>query len=196
MTDTPRRMVILAGPNGAGKTTLAKYLLPLGSDILQFVNADQIASGLSAFSPESVAFEAGRVMLRRIDVLMREGTSFAFETTLSSKSIAGRISKARLLGYKIELIYVALPSVQLAKRRVLARVRKGGHAIPQDVIERRFYRSLWNLQQIYAHQVDRWWVFENAQLTTPQLVARGGGGRTDIFLEDTWNKLSKLAQKH
>ena len=115
------RIVILAGPNGAGKTTLAKYLLPDALEIDEFVNADQIAAGLSAFAPESVAFEAGRIMLRRIDTLIKEKRSFAFETTLSSKTFAHLAARARKLGYAIELIYVALPSAKYARRRVRAR---------------------------------------------------------------------------
>lgn len=188
-------MVILAGSNGAGKSTLAKYLLPDGLGIEQFVNADQIAAGLSAFAPESVAFEAGRVMLHRMDALLRAGTSFAFETTLSSKSISGLIKDAVSRGYEVELIYIALPSAQHAKRRVLARVRKGGHAIPADVIERRFYRSLWNLMHIYIAQVNRWWIYDNSRLATPKLIARGTTASTQILLEKTWKKLNKLAQK-
>jgi predicted ABC-type ATPase len=142
------RIVILAGPNGAGKTTLSKYLLPAGSGIDEFVNADRIAVGLSAFSPEKVAFEAGRVMLHRLDSLLREKVSFAFETTLSSKSFAKLAAKAQKDGYVVELIYVALPSYIYAQRRVSARVRAGGHNIPSEVVKRRFYRSLWNLQNV------------------------------------------------
>lgn len=112
------RIVILAGPNGAGKSTVAKYLLTEKYGISEFVNADAIAAGLSAFAPEAVAFEAGRIMLRRIDSLLKDKRSFAFETTLASKSFTRLIARAQLAGYRVTLLYVALPSAQLAKRRV------------------------------------------------------------------------------
>ena len=116
------RIVILAGPNGAGKTTVSKYVLPDAFAIDEFVNGDRIAAGLSAFAPETVAFEAGRIMLRRINMLLEQQKSFAFETTLSSKSFVKLINRAHEKGYKVKLIYVALPSVALAKFRVRKRV--------------------------------------------------------------------------
>jgi predicted ABC-type ATPase len=189
------RIVILAEPNGAGKSTLAKYLLPAGADILEFVNADQIAAGLSGFAPETVAFEAGRVMLARIQTLLQSKKSFAFETTLSSKSFAKLTLRAQSVGYLVDLIYVALPSPSHAKRRVLARVRKGGHSIHADVIERRFYRSLWNLQNIYLPVVDAWWVYDNAFAKTPRLIARGTRNNIQLIEEKLWLSLTQLAKK-
>ena len=143
------RIVILAGPNGAGKSTVAKYLLTEKYFIDEFVNADAIAVGLSAFAPEDVAFQAGRIMLRRIDALLNDKRSFAFETTLASKSFTRLIARARSSGYRVTLLYVALPSAQLAKRRVARRVKEGGNSIPDHIIERRFYRSLDNLMHRY-----------------------------------------------
>jgi predicted ABC-type ATPase len=189
------RIVILAGPNGAGKTTLSKYLLPAGSGVDEFVNADRIALGLSAFAPEKVAFEAGRIMLNRLDSLMKEKASFAFETTLASKSFAKLAGKAQKVGYVVELIYVALPSYMYAQRRVSARVRAGGHSIPPDVIKRRFFRSLWNLQNVYIPIVDRWWVYDNSSAGTPKLVARGSGKIINVSQEQSWQSLIKHAQK-
>ena len=148
------RIVILAGPNGAGKSTVAKYLLSEKYLIDEFVNADAIAAGLSAFAPETVAFEAGRIMLLRIDELLKHKRSFAFETTLASKSFTRLIERAQSSGYRVTLLYVALPSVQLARRRVARRVKEGGHSIPDNVIERRFYRSLDNLVHRYRRVVD------------------------------------------
>jgi predicted ABC-type ATPase len=81
------RIVILAGPNGARKTTESKYLLPEVFEIEEFVYAGQIAAGLSGFAPESIAFEAERIMLRRTKGLVEQKKSFAFETTLSSNTI-------------------------------------------------------------------------------------------------------------
>jgi predicted ABC-type ATPase len=187
------RLVILAGPNGAGKTTLSKYVLPDAYGITEFVNADRIAAGLSGFAPETVAFEAGRIMLKRIDALLAQRTSFAFETTLSSKTFTKLIARARVVGYQVALIYVALPTVQLAKRRVAARVRAGGHAIPDEVIERRFFRSLVNLVHLYRPLVDQWDVYDNSAITTPTLVAQGSGTNDTIFEDRKWQRLLKLA---
>ncbi len=189
------RIVILAGPNGAGKTTVSKYLLPEEFAIEEFVNADRIAAGLSAFAPESVAFEAGRIMLRRINTLLEQEKSFAFETTLSSKSFARTITRARESGYDVTLLYVALPSVQMAKRRVAGRVKEGGHSIPAEVIERRFYRSLRNLLRIYQGLVDSWFVYDNSQSKEPELVAFGFGVVENVLEDKKWQRLVKLAKR-
>jgi predicted ABC-type ATPase len=188
------RIVILAGPNGAGKSTIAKYLLTEQYFIDEFVNADAIAAGLSAFAPEAVAFEAGRIMLRRIEALLKDKRSFAFETTLASKSFTRLIARAKSSGYRISLLYVALPSAQLAKRRVARRVKEGGHSIPEDVIERRFIRSLDNLMYRYRPLVDEWFVYDNSELKTPALVAHGRGASEKIIEEHKWQRLLKLAR--
>lgn len=188
------RIVILAGPNGAGKSTVAKYLLTEEYFIDEFVNADAIATGLSAFAPEKVAFEAGRIMLRRIDALLRDRRSFAFETTLASKSFSRLIARAQTAGYVVSLLYVALPSADLARRRVARRVKEGGHSIPEAVIERRFTRSLANLMYRYRRMVDEWIVYDNAELKTPTLVAFGCGEIETIVEEQKWQRLQMLAK--
>ena len=188
------RIVILAGPNGAGKSTVAKYLLTEKYFIDEFVNADAIAVGLSAFAPEDVAFQAGRIMLRRIDALLKGKRSFAFETTLASKSFTRLIARAQSSGYRVTLLYVALPSAQLAKRRVARRVKEGGHSIPNNIIERRFYRSLENLMYRYRVVVDEWFVYDNSELKTPALVAQGRGTDENIIEEQKWLRLLKLAK--
>jgi predicted ABC-type ATPase len=186
------RIVILAGPNGAGKSTLAKYLVPDGADIREFVNADQIAAGLSAFAPESVSLEAGKVMLRRIDALLRMKSSFAFETTLASRSFSKLVVSAHAIGYEVELVYVSLPSYLVAHRRVASRVKDGGHGIPKDVITRRFFRSISNFFTLYQPIVNRWWMYDNTRLSTPVLVARGMPRHVEIFKEKQWENLNKL----
>ncbi len=193
------RVVIVAGPNGAGKSTIAKYLLPEGAEVLEFVNADQIALGLSAFAPETVAIEAGRVMLRRIEVLMDAKQSFAFETALASKTFTRLCKRAALAGYDIELVYVSLPNPKVAVQRVASRVRDGGHSIPTEVIKRRFQRSLHNFFNLYCGIVTRWWLFDNGHAATPTLIARGVHGRDkrgqpQVFKEAAWQKLLALSQ--
>ena len=188
------RIVILAGPNGAGKTTASTHLLRDALGIGEFVNADIIAAGLSGFAPESVAFQAGRIVLNRIHTLIDQRVSFAFETTLSSKTLATLLTQARHTGFEIELIYLALPDAATAVERVAARVKQGGHDIPADVIKRRFYRSLKNLFRLYIPLVNRWKVFDN-YLSPPVQIAVGTRSRKLILQEQKWKTLSELAQK-
>jgi len=130
-------LYIIAGSNGAGKTTASYTILPEMLNCREFVNADSIATGLSPFNYESVAFEAGRIMLKRIHQLMEEKVDFAFETTLAARSYISFIRDAKVINYEITLLYFWLSSPELAKKRVAQRVSEGGHNIPADVIERR-----------------------------------------------------------
>jgi len=133
-----RGLVILAGPNGAGKTTASKLILRDVRGISEFVNADTIASGLSAFAPERVAIEAGRIVLWRIATLIVQRANFAFETTLSSLTFTRAIAQAQSVGYDVERIFLALPSAEIAVARVAQRVSLGGHHIPTDTIPAAF----------------------------------------------------------
>lgn len=188
------RIVILAGPNGAGKTTASKYLLRDALGIGEFVNADTIAAGLSGFAPESVAFEAGRIVLSRIHSLIDQGVGFSFETTLSSKTLALLLANAQKAGFEIDLVYLALPDSTTAVERVAARVKQGGHNIPAHVIKRRFHRSLKNLFDLYIPLVNRWKVFDN-YLSPPVQIAGGTRSRKMIYLEPQWQLLNELAQQ-
>ena len=188
------RIVILAGPNGAGKTTASKHLLRDALGIGEFVNADIIAAGLSGFAPETVAFEAGRIVLKRIRTLIDQKVSFAFETTLSSKTLAALLAGARAAGFEIDLIYLALPDASVAVARVAARVKQGGHDIPTAVIKRRFHRSLKNLFGLYMPLVNRWKVFDN-YLSPPEQIAAGTRTRKLILQEQKWKTLNELAQR-
>ncbi len=87
---------------------------------------DKIARGLSPFQPEKVSFEAGRIMLNRIDRLLAENENFAFETTLSTKSYRNKIIEAKEKGYRVTLLFFWLQNVELAKERVRIRVSEGG----------------------------------------------------------------------
>ena len=126
---TARHVIVVAGPNGAGKTTAAPQLLRDALAVTEFVNADTIAGGLSAFRPESVSFAAGRIMLARVQELARAGASFAFETTLASRSFAPWLAALRRDGYRIDLLYLWLESADLAVSRVATRVLMGGHDV-------------------------------------------------------------------
>ena len=185
-------VVVIAGPNGAGKSTAAPYLLKQALGILEFVNADQIAVGLSAYSPETVSFEAGRIMLKRLHELAASNASFAFESTLSSRSFALFLSRCRSQGYRIQIFYVALPSAELAVNRVALRVKLGGHNIPQADIERRFQRSLHNLYELYLPLADRWTILDNASGTLKP-IAHGTAHRTHVKESKKWLNLKQLA---
>jgi predicted ABC-type ATPase len=180
---------IIGGPNGAGKTTLAQTLLPEYLRVADFVNADQIAGGLSAYDPESVAIEAGRAMLRRIHELADGGRDFAFETTLASRFFIGFLGQLRKRGYLVTLIYVWLESVNLAMRRVQYRVQLGGHDVPRNVVARRYERGLKLLRTEYVPLADAWYIFDNSG-TMPVLVAEQQEGSDKVvYAEAVWKKL-------
>ena len=186
-------VVVIAGPNGAGKSTTAPYLLKQALGILEFVNADQIAVGLSAYSPETVSFEAGRIMLKRLHELTASKANFAFESTLSSRTFALFLSRCKAQGYGVQIFYVALPSAALAINRVALRVKQGGHNIPQVDIERRFQRSLHNLFELYLPLANKWSVLDNASGTL-KAIAHGTARRTYVEESDKWLNLKQLAQ--
>src|SRR5690554_3018974 len=157
-----KNLYIIAGCNGAGKTTASYTILPEIIKCKEFINADEIAKGLSPFQPEKVSFEAGRIMLNRINELIEENKSFAFETTLSTKSYKNKVLKAKNQGYTITLLFFWLNNIELAKERVKTRVKEGGHNIPEKVIERRYLKGIKNLFHIYLDIVDGILVFDNS----------------------------------
>jgi predicted ABC-type ATPase len=159
----PPIVTVIAGANGAGKSTLAPHLLRDGLGIGHFVNADEIARGLSAFAPESVAFEAGRVMLARLDNLAANREDFSFESTLSSRSFAPRLRALKASGYVVQLFYVYIDSADLAVARVQSRVKAGGHGVPEPTIRRRYARSVSNMLELYLPLADYWEVLHNAE---------------------------------
>ncbi|MDQ3130274.1 MAG: zeta toxin family protein [Acidobacteriota bacterium] len=165
-------VIVIAGANGAGKSTLAPYLLRDTFGIVEYVNADTIAAGLSAFAPENAAFEAGRIMLKRLDELAAARKDFAFETTLASRSYTKRLADLQCSGYHFHLFFLWLKSSQLAVERVRARVRLGGHDIPEETINRRYERGRLNFFNLYQPLADSWQVY-NASPPIPQKIAFG-----------------------
>ena len=180
----------MAGPNGAGKTSLAPFLLGDKVGEFPFINADAIASGLSAFDPEGVAIEAGRIMLRRLHELAEKKKSFAFESTLAARSYASPLSRLRQRGYEVHLIFVWLRSVDLAIERVAERVRRGGHAIPTKEIRRRYLRGILNLFELYIPLVDTWAIYDNSEENNPLLIVTGGAkSLLSVTRPDLWQLL-------
>lgn len=145
---------IIAGPNGAGKTTFALEYLPNVAHCSRFINADLIAAGLSPLAPEREMIAASRLFLREIEEAIERRADFAFETTLSGRSYLKLISRLQKDGWQVDLLYLALPSVEMSKLRVAERVKHGGHNIPIHAIERRFPRSLRNLLETFSYAVD------------------------------------------
>lgn len=161
---------VIAGCNGAGKTTFAKEFLPREVKCLRFLNADEIARGLSPLKPSAGAVQAGRVLLKQIDGSLRRRESFALETTLSGKTYIRRFQRARDLGYEVELHYLWLSSPTQAVARVRLRVRQGGHHVPAADIHRRFDRSLAHLLNHYLPLVTRWAVWDSRELPAKPLA--------------------------
>lgn len=183
-------LYIIAGCNGAGKTTASFTVLPEMLGCKEFVNADEIAKGLSPFQPGTVSFEAGRIMLNRIRELMKQGLDFAFETTLSTRSYVHLIKNAKENGYRIYLVFIWLESVDVAKDRVKFRVSRGGHNIPEDVIERRYTRGLTNFFSLY-HQIADIWIFYNNSAQQPDLIAEGTSSSTSyVYNTDLWETIT------
>ena len=170
------RLYIIAGCNGAGKTTASYTLLPRVLQVREFVNADEIARGLSPFNPENMAILAGKLMLRRIEELLAHGESFAIETTLATRSYVHLVRNARQKGYVVSLLFFYLNDVELARQRVAERVAHGGHNIPDEVIVRRYWAGINNLFHIYMKEVDDWVIYDNSQRGYPR-IAYGGKGK-------------------
>ena len=170
MSMSDKNLYIIAGCNGAGKTTASFTILPEILDCKEFVNADEIAKGLSPFQPEKVSLESGRIMLNRINDLIRERKNFAFETTLSTISYRSKIIEAKAKGYTVILLFFWLQNIELAKERVKVRVAEGGHNIEPEVIERRYQRGVKNLFNIYLPIVDGAFIFDNSE-AMPVLLA-------------------------
>ncbi len=176
-------IVLLGGPNGAGKSTAAPRLLRGRLRVDEFVNADTLAQGLSAFRPDEAAIEAGRIMLARLNQLERQRQCFAFESTLASLSIARRLSRARAAGYRVHVVFLWLPDVELAVSRVAERVRSGGHDVPEMAIRRRFIRGRMNFFTRYRHLADTWRLYDASSIAGPALIA-SGGDRRDLRVRD------------
>lgn len=157
-----RKTIIIAGPNGAGKTTFARQFLPQEADCPTFINADLIAAGLSPFRPETAAVRAGRIVLAEISSKVAQGESFAFESTLAGRGYARSIPRWQSAGYNVKIVFLSLPTPELAIARVAARVAQGGHDVPETAIRRRFKAGLDNFRKIYQPLVDGWVLYDNS----------------------------------
>lgn len=177
-------LYMIGGPNGAGKTTSAFSMLPKLLHCEEYINADAIAAALSPFQPEEYSIQAGRLMLKQLDLLSDQKKDFAFETTMASRSFVPFLKHCKTLGYTINLLFVYLENVELAKERVKLRVASGGHNIPIDIIERRYQRGLSNFFNLYLPLADDWRFYNNS-VDKPALIT----DKEKIYDNELWNKL-------
>lgn len=182
-------MYIISGCNGAGKTTAAYYILPEILECKEFVNADEIAKGLSPFQPEKVMYEAGRIMSARISGLIDKGENFAVETTLSAITYRQKISDAQEKGYAVTLIYFWLNSTELAKHRVKLRVEEGGHNITTPVIIRRYYSGLKNFFEVFMPICDHVMMFDNSDNAPKLVMAKTKNQEAEVYNQDIYNQI-------
>ncbi len=192
MAERHPQIVLLAGPNGAGKSTLAPELLQGAFAVDEFVNADAIAVGLSAFKPASAAIAAGRVMLRRLDDLAAARADFAFESTLAARTFAPWLRTQRAAGYRVHIVFVSLPDADTAVQRVAERVRGGGHDVPESSVRRRYEAGLRNFHGLYRALATSWQLLDNSSIDGPVLVAEHVTGSTPAILDpERWARLER-----
>ena len=189
-----KNLYIISGCNGAGKTTASYSVLPKLLDCKQFVNADEIAKGLSPFCPESVAIQAGKLMLLRIEELLTADETFSIETTLATRSYSELVKRAQGKGYKVTLLYFWLSSPELAVERVARRVSEGGHNIPKDVIYRRYEKGLKNLFDIFIPIVDSWMIVDNG-VEPREIIAKGTKAEMKTFNDFKLDKIKNYGRQ-
>jgi predicted ABC-type ATPase len=188
-------LYIIGGANGAGKTTAAMTLLPQYLDVYEFVNADEIARGLNPLKPESANLLAGRVMIDRVQSLIEAQSNFAFETTCSGHHHAETIKRAKAVGYVTTLIFLWLPSADMAAQRVRSRVLQGGHDIPEPTIRRRYAAGLTNLTKLFLPLVDKAVVYDNTTATPSgfRKIAEKNENGLSVFDSSLWDKITHFS---
>lgn len=184
-----KNLYIISGCNGAGKTTASYTVLPEILKCKEFVNADEIARGLSPFNPESVAIEAGRLMLQRIEELLDKGETFSIETTLATKSYISLVHRAQAKGYRVSVLFFWLQTPELAVQRVAERVQNGGHNIPEDIVRRRYVAGISNLFRLYMREVDYWDIYDNSENPRRQIACGGNNAENTIIDNNTFSKI-------
>lgn len=188
-------IVLIGGPNGAGKSTIARSVLADLIGMGEFVNADTLAAGLNGFDPERAAFAAGRIMLQRLRELAEARASFAFESTLASRTFAPWLIARAAEGYEINVVFVWLNSPSMAVRRVRARVLAGGHSIPEEVVRRRYTRSVVNFVNLYKPIAHRWRVYDNSSVKDGAKLVAGAevDGVEQVSLPAVWDRIKHEA---
>jgi len=181
-------LYVIAGPNGAGKTTFIKRFAPRELALLDFINADEIARGLSPLAPERAQIEAGRLVLKRFRQFIEDRRDFVLETTLSGRGYRKHFEAARAAGYHVRLDFLLLPDLEDSIRRVADRVEQGGHNVPLDDLRRRFKVSVQNLFNIYRPVIDRWSIYDNGQHAAV-LLAFGDAKTHTVVAKNAFEKV-------
>ena len=189
-----KNLYIISGCNGAGKTTASYTVLPEILNCREFVNADEIARGLSPFNPSSVAIEAGRLMLQRIEELLKRNETFSIETTLATRSYVNFVKQAQEQGYSVRLLFFWLSTPELAVKRVAERVSKGGHDIPQDIIRRRYVAGINNLFKLFMPIVNYWAIFDNSETPRKKVAIGGKDSQTEIVNIELYNNIKNYVK--
>lgn len=192
MAEERKDIFILGGPNGAGKTTAAEVLLPRKLRIHAFLNADEIARGISPDNVDAAAFEAGRVLIKKMRMLVENDQSFAFETTCSGKSYVRLLGECKAAGWRISLIYLWVPSPEYSIARVARRVSQGGHDIPEEVIRRRYLAGLWNMRHLYLPLAHDAFVYDNSDRALRLIARRNSGSPLIVLDEENWARIEEL----
>jgi len=186
-----KSLYIIAGCNGAGKTTASFTILPKILNCHEFVNADEIAVGLSPFQPAKATVEAGKIMLSRIEYLLNENVNFAFETTLASRTYKHTVLKSQSIGYTVILLFFWLQTVELAKKRVEKRVSEGGHNIETAIIERRYLSGIKYLFDIYLPIVNKVLIFDNSEGKYELIAKKINNSKVSILNNSKYNLLKQ-----
>ena len=189
-----KNLYIISGCNGAGKTTASYTVLPEILNCKEFVNADEIARGLSPFNPSSVSIEAGKLMLQRIEELLKRNETFSIETTLATRSYVNLVKQAQEQGYSICLLFFWLSTPELAVKRVAERVSKGGHDIPQDIIRRRYVAGINNLFKLFMPIVNYWAIFDNSETPRRKVAIGGKDSQTEIVNIELYNNIKNYVK--
>ncbi len=185
---TEPQFILISGPNGAGKSTSASALIP---STVPYINADEIAKLLTD-TTKSKEITAGRRFFEEWDRLESERRDFAIETTLASRSLAPRVKALIKTGYTFHLIFLWLPSEQLAIQRVEERVRAGGHSIPEETIRRRYRAGLINFFALYRPLADTWAMYRNLKPGEPELIAWGSNAvDSEIVMPEIWKQINE-----
>lgn len=189
-----KKIFMIAGPNGSGKTTTAMSMISNIAMLDEFINADEIARGLAPMHPESMSLTASKLMLKRLKELICSGKNFVFETTGSGTNYIKHLKEAQVKGYEVNLMFLWLPSPDLAVERVARRVKQGGHNVPEDTIRRRYYNGLKNLVHYYLPLVDKALVLDNSIAGLNKIIA-SKHAFNNLKIEEpiTWKKILEEA---
>lgn len=196
MPNKEKILYIIAGANGSGKSTLAKVLLK--KDLLEFLNADEIAKEIAPNAIDSVPISAGKEYFKRLSQFLKEEKSFAVESTLSGNNTIKIIKQAKKQNYKIIIIYSFLKNCINCIERVKIRVQNGGHNVPEEDIIRRYYKSIVNFYDKYRLLADEWSLFFNGYNYAPTITSCGNKENYDIInkeLQKEFDNIYKIAKE-